>query len=157
MQALNAFLGSWAGQAGLVALLVWSVGLFRRSAAYGRLRQAWGRLCESAGAALSILGRNRLGAPLWEPLEAVLADFLLFGAERLAVGLRKDDAGKMLAHVQRLAAVGSQTTATAIATKVAAMDPQAIRSLEPRTPQEARILARALDMRSTTLQRALED
>lgn len=134
------FFATLKGQAVLVSLGLWLLGTFGKSTWYQKLREAVGRGAEAAGAAVSALGTSRLKG-LWNPIERVICDFVLFAAEQFAVGLRKDNPEKMEEHLVRLEQVGSQTRADAVAVRLAALEEELA---PPRDKSDAEVLAQAV-------------
>lgn len=114
---LMSVLSSVPVQAGLFALLLWSLGIFAKSAAYQKSRAAAGRFSFLAGAALSKVGNSRLKGA-WQPIENILVDFVGFQIEQLLAGLRDDNVKKMEDQVQRLDQVGSVTRSNALKEKL---------------------------------------
>jgi hypothetical protein len=102
------------------ALLTYLLGLASKSQWYAKAREAVGRFSMAAGVGLSAIGASKLKF-LWNPLESVLCDFILFAAEQFSAGLRKDNPEKMEQHLARLEDVGSVTRATALAAKIEAL------------------------------------
>jgi len=120
---ITALTGTLAGKATLVALGLWALGLFAKSAAYRKAREWLGKAAYQGGAALSGLATSRLGRPTWGPVEAVVVDFAGFGFEQFLAGLRSDNVEKLEAQVERLEAVGSVTRVQALEEKVATLRP----------------------------------
>ncbi len=134
-----AFLGTLKGQALIAGVGLWALGLFSKSAAYRKVREALGRAAYSLGAHLSGLATAKLGRLTWAPLENVLADFLGFAVEQFFAGLRSDNVEKLEARLDALEDVGSEARAQAVAQKLAAL------SAAPDVrPSDAEVLARAV-------------
>lgn len=96
---------------------VFIIGLFRGSSAYKGIRNTLGKFSENLGLTVSRLGNSKLKG-VYEPIEAVLIDFVLFMAEQFAVGLRADNLDKMAIQADRLEGVGSETRLQAIKSKM---------------------------------------
>jgi hypothetical protein len=140
MDIVNGILGTLGGQIGLAATVVWAFGLFRSSVWYGKVREAVGRGAEAAGAAVSAIGTTKLKG-MWDPIEGVICDFVLFAAEQFSVGLRKDNPEKMATHLDRLESVGSRSRADALAAKLGALE---TKQDTPKGPNDAEVLAQAV-------------
>jgi hypothetical protein len=115
--------GTLAGNATLIGLGLWALGLFAQSAIYRKAREWLGKAAYKAGAILSGLATSKLGKPTWGPIEAVFTDFLGFSFEQFLAGLRSDNVEKLEAQVERLESVGSATRAQALEEKVASLRP----------------------------------
>lgn len=104
---------------------VYILGLFRGSAPYKGLRSALGKFSENLGHSISRIGNSKLKG-FYEPIESVLIDFLLFMAEQMAVGLRKDNKEKLYDQAERLSGVESETRLKGILEKIreAKIDPK---------------------------------
>lgn len=105
---------------GAAAVFVFLLGLFKGSKAYANARNALGIASFNLGRQISKIGNTRL-AGLWEPIEAIACDFLLFIPEQIAAGLRADNVEKLQEHVERLDGVGSETRKAATEAKIDAL------------------------------------
>lgn len=100
------FGGGLTGPALLAALAMWVLGYLAKSKGYRSTRAAYGKACERAGVLVdAFLGRKL--ALIWNPLEQFILDWVGFGWEQFAVGLRKNDASALVRQADRLDGVGS--------------------------------------------------
>jgi hypothetical protein len=101
----------------LITFGVYIIGLFSKSHAYTTIRTGLGKLMYGAGKAASTFGNSKLKV-FWNPIEAVIADFILFAIEQFAVGLRSDNLDKLEAQLTRLKDVDSMFRAEAVENKL---------------------------------------
>lgn len=118
LSAISTFLlSTLGGQAILGTGGTLLLGLFLKSKMNKTFREAWGRVCEGAGVAVSAIGNTRLKI-LWNPLETWFLDYLAFGVEQFTVGLRKDNPAKIQDQLERVESVDSVTRAAALTEKL---------------------------------------
>lgn len=118
MQFIMDFLCSDVAIPAGASLMVYAIGLLSQSKAYKSARNSTGRFAFRLGALLSMAAESKLGRIIWDPIETVITDFVLFFAERLASGLRSDNVSKLEAQVERLKGVGSVFQREAIESKL---------------------------------------
>jgi len=130
LATVTAFLSTMGGKAFLALVASPALGMLSQTAPYKATRKWWGKACYRAGSLVSVFGNGKLGF-LWQPAENLILDFLAFGVEQAAAGLRSDDVDKMADHVERLQAVGSRTRADALAEKIELLkaEPSPLRSV----------------------------
>jgi len=116
-QIMEFLTGTLGGNALIGSFLIAVVAIAGKSKAYKSIRESWGRACEAAGIGVSAIGNTWLKV-LWDPIESMFLDFIAFGAEQFAVGLRKDNPAKLVAQLERLTEVDSKTRSAAIIEKI---------------------------------------
>ncbi len=89
-----------------VSMILWGLGRIRNFQAFKSFREAWGRFAMGLGEVVSKIGNTRLKV-LWQPIEDILCDLVLFFAEQFAVGLRRDNPEKIEKQIERLEEVES--------------------------------------------------
>lgn len=114
---MNFLCSNFAAPAG-AALMVYAIGMLSKSKAYTSTRNAGGRLAFTIGSSLSSAATSKIGRVVWDPIETIITDFVLFFVERFAAGLRSDNVVKLEAQVERLKGVGSVFQREALESKL---------------------------------------
>lgn len=107
MESVLAILSSKWSIAAIIPILLWVIGKFSKSQAYISYRATWGRIMFRTGKAISTIGNAKFGA-IYEPIEAPISDYGLFGVEQFFAGMRSDNVKEIEEHVARLKSVGSK-------------------------------------------------
>jgi len=116
--AIKHFLADMGTWGGTTAVLLWLLGSMAKFGWYKTVRSKFGLAMQACGVGLNASAGKWLG-PLWNPIEQFLCDWLVFGTEQLAVGMRKDnDVSALAAQHDRLKGVGSESRVAVILEKL---------------------------------------